>query len=92
MSDQLKEPSTPPYGNFENRIDRVPGVCGGRPKIRGTRWAVEVMLDMLAGGESMDYLLKEFPELTTEDWRAALQYGAKAASGKTFIKPQHEDN
>ncbi len=70
---------------LQRRIDRVPGVCGGRTSIRGTRWAVDVMVKMIAGGESMDYLLKEFPKLIKEDWQASLSYAAEAAAGRTYM-------
>ena len=84
MSNQLNEPKTPGYGNPKERIIRTPGVCGGRPRINGTRWAIDIMVKMIAGGESKEYLLKEFPELIWEDWQAALDYAADASAGRIY--------
>lgn len=67
------------------RITRKPEVCGGKPTIRGTRWSVEVMVKMLAAGEQMDYLLTEFPELSREDWGAALFYASQMVAGRTPV-------
>lgn len=52
-------------------------IMGGKPCIAGTRISVEVLLDHLASGESMDELLAGYPPLTEEDVRAALAYAAE---------------
>jgi uncharacterized protein (DUF433 family) len=56
-----------------------PRVCFGKPAVRGTRIWVSLILDLLAGGMSMGELLEEYPQLTTEDIRAAIAYGAAPA-------------
>ena len=61
------------------RISIDPNVCFGKPCIRGTRIWVSLILDFLANGMSMDELLAEYPQLTTEDIRAAIAYGAEMA-------------
>lgn len=61
------------------RISINPNVCFGKPCIRGTRIWVSLILDFLAGGMSMDELLAEYPQLTMEDIRAAIAYGAEMA-------------
>ena len=58
------------------RISIDPRVCFGKPTVRGTRIWVSLILDLLAGGMSMGELLEEYPQLTTEDIRAAIAYGA----------------
>lgn len=50
----------------------------GKPVIRGTRVTVELILEKLAAGETMEMLLEAHPRLTAEDIRAALGYGAAA--------------
>jgi uncharacterized protein (DUF433 family) len=57
-----------------NRIELNPRVCNGRPVIKGTRIPVSVILEQIADGRSWDNLLESYPELTTEDIRAALFY------------------
>ena len=59
------------------RISIDPRVCFGKPTVRGTRIWVSLILDLLAGGMSMGELLEEYPQLTTEDIRAAIAYGAE---------------
>jgi uncharacterized protein (DUF433 family) len=58
-------------------ITSDPKVMGGKPCIAGTRISVEVLLDHLASGESMDELLAGYPPLTEENVRAALAYAAE---------------
>ena len=46
-----------PLGDY---IVAAPDVCGGRPTFKYTRIEVEVVLDLLAAGESMDRLVENF--------------------------------
>jgi len=62
-----------------NRLDRIsidPAVRSGKPCIRGTRIAVYDILEYLAGGMSQNQVLRDFPALTREDVRAALEFAA----------------
>ena len=59
------------------RISIDPLVCFGRPCIRGTRIWVSLLLDRMAEGETQDDLLADFPQLSQDDLRAALAYGAE---------------
>ncbi len=59
------------------RISVDPNVCFGKPCIRGTRLWVSLILDFLAGGMSIGEVLAEYPQLTGEDVRAAIAYGAE---------------
>lgn len=52
-------------------------MCFGKPCIRGTRIWVSLILDLLASGMSMEEVLEEYPQLTVEDIRAAIAYGAE---------------
>ncbi len=63
-------------------LDRVsvdPQVCGGRPVIKGTRIWVTLILDMLADGMREEEVLSEYPQLSGDDIRAAIAYGAETA-------------
>jgi len=57
-----------------NRITINPGVAHGKPTIRNKRYTVEGLLEYLAGGDTIEYLLKEFPDLEKEDFQACMQY------------------
>lgn len=59
------------------RISIDPHVCSGKPVIRGTRIWVSLLLDLLASGMSEEELIEEYPQLTREDIRAALAFGAE---------------
>lgn len=54
------------------RITVDPGVCLGKPTIRGLRIRVTDVLDMLTGGASRAEILADFPYLEDEDITAAL--------------------
>lgn len=53
-----------------------PGILAGKPVIRGTRLAVEFILELLAAGESEKELLENYPGLTREDILACLSYAS----------------
>ena len=59
------------------RISIDPNVCFGKPCIRGTRIRVSLILDFLANGMTTEEVLEEYPQLTIEDLRAAIAYGAE---------------
>jgi len=56
------------------RITINPDICHGKPCIRGMRWPVEVILDMLSSGMSAKDILTDHKELEAEDISAALKY------------------
>ena len=49
-------------------------IFGGKPIIRGMRISVELILSLLAQGETEDSILADYPELASEDLRACLTY------------------
>ncbi len=59
------------------RITIIPGLCGGRPTIRGMRIRVQDVLELLAAGASENEILKDYPYLVAEDIRASLAYAAR---------------
>ena len=61
------------------RLASDPAICGGQVCIRGTRIPVSLILDALAGGDTVDDLLRGYPALTREDVAAALAYAARLA-------------
>lgn len=64
-------------GFMSERIAVSPDVCNGRPVIRGTRIAVQSILEYLAAGDSVQDVLDEFPTLSAEDVQACLVYASK---------------
>jgi uncharacterized protein (DUF433 family) len=64
-----------------DRITVDPDVVHGKPRIRGTRITVQVVLELLAAGETLDDLLAEYDELTRDDLLAVLEYAASVTGG-----------
>lgn len=60
-----------------NRIVIDPQVLAGKPVIRGTRLAVEFILDLLAQGWSEQQLLSQYPGLAHEDVLACIAYASE---------------
>ena len=62
--------------SYRERIVIDPAVRSGKPCIKGTRITVYDILEYLAGGMSQDEILRDFPSLSKEDIRAALEFAA----------------
>ncbi|MBI4755335.1 MAG: DUF433 domain-containing protein [Betaproteobacteria bacterium] len=72
-----------------SRISIDPNVCFGKPCVRGTRIWVSLLLDRLADGESEADLLADYPQITVDDIRAALAYGAEMSRERVIpVEPQ----
>ncbi|MBI1746842.1 MAG: DUF433 domain-containing protein [Acidobacteria bacterium] len=62
---------------YHKYIESNPSVMMGKPVIAGTRITVELILEQLAAGESMEQILAAHPRLTEEAIRAALAFAAE---------------
>ena len=65
------------------RITIDPEICHGKPCIRGMRYPVEAMLEYLAGGDSIDDVLREFPDLVREDLLACLEFARQMLAARS---------
>ena len=70
--------------NYLSRITINPAICHGKPCIRGMRWPVDVILDLLSSEMSFEDILKDHAELEREDIIASLQFAKLLASGKSL--------
>ncbi len=61
------------------RISIDPNVCFGKPCIRGHRIWVSLILDLLAGGTTVQQILQEYAQLAEADVLACIAYGAEMA-------------
>lgn len=68
------------------RITVSPTICHGKPVVRGMRWPVEVVLDMLGSGMSEQEILADHPELEAEDIKACLRFAQLSVSGE-ILRP-----
>jgi uncharacterized protein (DUF433 family) len=69
--------------DWQDRISVDPKVLVGKPVIKGTRIAVEFLMELLANGWTREQILSNYPHLTAEDIQAALHYAAEA------VKQEH---
>ena len=69
-----------------NRITIDPEICHGKPTIRGLRYPVENMLELLASGMAISELLADYPDLEREDFLACLEYAAKLIQVKSIYR------
>jgi uncharacterized protein (DUF433 family) len=65
------------------RITIDPGICTGKPCIRGLRFPVARLLGLLASGRTRDQILADYPYLEPEDIDEALRYAALLAEDET---------
>lgn len=68
---------------YANRITINSNICHGKPCIRGMRWPVEVVLDLLLSEMTIEEILEDHPELEREDILASLEYAKLLVSGKS---------
>lgn len=67
------------------RIDRItidPAICHGKPTIRGLRYPVETILELLSSGMTPEEILRDYEDLEREDILAALDYAVRLAQVK----------
>jgi uncharacterized protein (DUF433 family) len=63
--------------NLLSRITVDPNICHGKPCIRGLRYPVEFLLELLSSGMTAEQILADYPDLEADDLRAACAYGAR---------------
>jgi uncharacterized protein (DUF433 family) len=72
-----------------SRLDRIgsdPSICHGQPTVRGLRYSVEMLLELLASGMTIEEVLEDYADLERDDLLAALEFGA-LASGLRRVVP-----
>lgn len=62
--------------DYKNHIEANPEIMFGKPCIKGTRVPVDLILEKMAWGETIDDLLDAYPRITKEDIQACLLYAA----------------
>jgi uncharacterized protein (DUF433 family) len=72
--------------SLSQRITINPEICHGKPTIRGLRYTVETVLDLLSAGMSTEEILADYEDLEKDDILAALDY-ARRLSQINRIEP-----
>jgi len=60
-----------------NRISIDPAICHGKPCIRGLRYPVAMLLNLLNSGMTQEEILADYKDLERDDLLAAMAYGAR---------------
>jgi len=77
MQQQSKEPS-----KLLERISINPDICHGKPCIRGLRYPVEMILELLTAGMKHEEILADYEDLESEDILAALAFATRLSQVK----------
>jgi uncharacterized protein (DUF433 family) len=68
---------------LKNRITINPEICHGRPIIRNTRYAVDLILDLLSSGLSENDIIEDYPALEIMDIKACLFFASQLSKVKS---------
>lgn len=74
--------STVNSSNIDGRITIDPNICHGKPTVRGLRYPVEFVLELLGAGMSVDEILADYADLEREDILAVLQFAQRLSQTK----------
>ena len=72
--------------DYKDRIISDPNILRGKPVIKGTRIPVELILEKLGEGMSIEELLEAYPSLTKEDVLASLSYSADVIKSEELVE------
>lgn len=68
------------------RITTNPEILGGKPIIKGTRISVELVLELISNGNSIEDILSGYPTITKEDILACVSYAKSLVSEQKLMK------
>ena len=71
--------------DWREHIDRNAGIIGGKPKIKGTRIGVELILERLGDGWTVEQLIEAYPRITAEQIHACQSYAAEMLASDEFV-------
>ena len=74
---------------MENLLERItinPEIIFGKPSIRGMRYPVSLILDLMAAGMKSEEILEDYPDLEEEDILACLAFAAKLMDVESISK------
>ena len=65
------------FSNLLERITRNPRICHGKPCIRGLRYPVDSILELLSSGMTAEEILADYEDLEQDDIHAVLAFAAR---------------
>jgi len=72
--------------NLITRITINQDICHGKPTIRGLRYPVENMLELMASGMTIEELINDYPDLEKEDFLACIEYASRLIEIKSVYR------
>jgi uncharacterized protein (DUF433 family) len=75
-------PAIEAYYGLKERITIDPEICHGKPTIRGLRYPVEMILELLSSGMTIEEILADYEDLEREDILAALAFATRLSRVK----------
>jgi uncharacterized protein (DUF433 family) len=72
--------------NLLKRITHNPDVCHGKPCVRGLRYPVEFILELLSSGMTIEEILADYDDLESDDILAVLLFAARLSQVKSIHK------
>lgn len=77
--------------NWRERITIDSAIHHGEPCIMGTRMPISVIVGSIADGDTFEQILDAYPQLTSDDVKAALKFAAEAVNNTDFVFLQRND-
>lgn len=70
---------------LDERIEIDPEICHGKPRIKGTRVMVSIILEWLEAGKSFDAIIDAYPSITKVDIAVVIKYARKLIEDEKII-------
>lgn len=73
---------------MSNKLERItidPRICHGKPVVRGLRYPVETLLELMSAGMTIDEILADYEDLDRDDLLAVLAYAARLSQVKRTV-------
>ncbi len=71
--------------DFGKHITVDPEICHGKPTVRGLRYPVSMILELLAGGMTFAEILADYPDLQLDDLKACLAFAARLSDVQRIV-------
>jgi uncharacterized protein (DUF433 family) len=75
--------------DWKPRIETDPDICGGRPRVKGTRLTVEFLLGLKAAGWTEVQILENYPQLAPDDLRAVFAFVQTLIEEEKYLTLPH---
>lgn len=72
------------YTNLFEKISSDPEICHGKPCIKNTRIPIYMIVSLIAEGENIETIIKDYPSITPDDIKVALQYAVKLCEHEAY--------